>query len=657
MGERYDFCGYATKNDLLCADGRTIRKDAFKSCDGKTVPLIWNHRHDDPEMVIGHALLENRPDGVFMYGKLNDSEKGRACKKALENGDLNGLSIWANQLKQKAGDVLHGVIREVSIVLAGANPGALIDFSLSHADDGSDGEVFAYLIGDEYTKLQHGDIEFDETEEEPEEEKEDIKMARKYDDTVLSHAEDDEKEEKPVEKDKKAKTKPAVEDDDDEDDEDEESGETIKDIFNTFTKKQKDAVYAMIGAVVREQKSKDDDDEEDEDDEDDGGKTVRHNAFENEEPINVLSQEVFDDIMRDAKRIGSFREAMHSAMEDGGVLSHSISGPDDYGISRGVAPVSGNKYGMYEAGMLFPDYKAISETPDFIKRGTGWVADFMASVKHVPFARIKSLHADITAEDARALGYIKGNLKKEEFFTLIKRTTDPQTVYKKQKMDRDDIIDITGFDVVAWIRAEMKEMLNEEIARAALLGDGRSTSSPDKISESHIRPIASDADLYSVKVPVAATANTTLAEAFIESAIRARKNYKGSGNPVLYTTEDMLTEMLLLKDGIGHYLYPTVDALSTALRVRKIVAVPVMENATVPITTTTGSSSTTSSQTLYGVIVNLNDYTIGTDRGGQITAFDDFDIDLNQEKYLIETRLSGALTKPYSALVLHAAVA
>ena len=603
MGERYDFCGYATKNDLLCADGRTIRKDAFKSCDGKTVPLIWNHRHDDPEMVIGHALLENRPDGVFMYGKLNDSEKGRACKKALENGDLNGLSIWANQLKQKAGDVLHGVIREVSIVLAGANPGALIDFSLSHADDGSDGEVFAYLIGDEYTKLQHGDIEFDETEEEPEEEKEDIKMARKYDDAVLSHAEDEEKEEKPVEKAKKAKTKPVVEEDDDDEDEDEESGETIRDIFNTLTKKQKDAVFAVIGAAVQEKNSKASSDDEEDDEEDDGGKkTVKHNAFENEEPTNVLSQEVFDDIMRDAKR-------------------------------------------------------AISETPDFIKRDTGWVADFMASVKHVPFTRIKSLHADITAEDARALGYIKGNLKKEEFFTLIKRTTDPQTVYKKQKMDRDDIIDITGFDVVAWIRAEMKEMLNEEIARAALLGDGRSTSSPDKISESHIRPIASDADLYSVKVPVAATANTTLAEAFIESAIRARKNYKGSGNPVLYTTEDMLTEMLLLKDGIGHYLYPTVDALSTALRVRKIVAVPVMENATVPITTTTGSSSTTSSQTLYGVIVNLNDYTIGTDRGGQITAFDDFDIDLNQEKYLIETRLSGALTKPYSALVLHAAVA
>lgn len=629
MGERYDFCGYATKNDLLCTDGRTIRRDAFKGCDGLTVPLVWNHRHDDPEMVLGHALLENRPDGVYAYGKFNDSEKGQACKKILENKDIKGLSIWANQLKQKSGDVLHGVIQEVSLVLAGANPGAIIDFALSHAD-GSDGEVYAYLVGDEYTELQHGDIEFvEQTEDEQEEEKmnEELYHADKEEDSKSGGKE-----------------------------------KTIEEIFNTLTDEQKEAVYAIYAAMSaneskRATKARDDDeDEDDEDDEDDGGKTVKHNAFENEETNNVLSQEAFDDIMRDAKRIGSFREAMHAAMEDGGVLAHSISGPDDYGISRGVAPVSGSKYGMYEAGMLFPDYKAISETPDFIKRDTSWVSDFMASVKHVPFSRIKSLHADITAEDARALGYIKGNLKKEEFFTLIKRTTDPQTVYKKQKMDRDDIIDITGFDVVAWLRAEMKEMLNEEIARAALLGDGRSTSSPDKISESHIRPIASDADLYSVKVPVAEVQGKSIAETFIESAIRGRKNYKGSGNPDLYTTEDMLTEMLLLKDGIGHYLYPTVNALATALRVRKIVAVPVMENATVPITTTSGSSSTTTSQALYGVIVNLNDYTIGTDRGGQITAFDDFDIDYNQEKYLIETRLSGALTKPYSAMVLHAAV-
>jgi len=635
--ERYDFCGYATKNDLLCADGRTIRRDAFKGCDGLTVPLIWNHRHDDPEMVIGHALLENRPDGVFMYGKLNDSEKGRACKKILENEDIKGLSIWANQLKQKAGDVLHGVIREVSLVLAGANPGAIIDFSLSHADDGSDGEVYAYLIGDEYTELKHGDIEFEAHTKEEEKEQEDEAMNEE-----LYHADDKEEE---------TSKSPRKE-------------RTIEEIFNTLTDEQKEAVYAIYAAMSaddskRATKAKDDDEDEDDDDEDGGKGTMKHNAFENEKPNNVLTQADFDDIMRDAKRMGSFREAMHAAMEDGGVLAHSVSGPDSYGISRGVAPASGasvDRYGMYEAGMLFPDYKAISETPDFIKRDTGWVADVMASVKHLPFTRIKSLHADITAEEARALGYIKGNIKKEEFFTLIKRTTDPQTIYKKQKMDRDDIIDITGFDVVAWIRAEMKEMLNEEIARAIVLGDGRNASSPDKISETHIRPIATDSELYSVKVPVTVATGSTLAESFIESAIRARKNYKGSGNPVLYTTEDMLTDMLLIKDGIGHYMYPTADALATALRVRKIVTVPVMENATVPITTTSGSSSTTTNQLLYGVIVNLNDYSVGTDRGGQITAFDDFDIDYNQEKYLIETRLSGALTKPYSALVLHAPV-
>ena len=634
--ERYDFCGYATKNDLLCADGRTIRRDAFKGCDGLTVPLIWNHRHDDPEMVIGHALLENRPDGVFMYGKLNDSEKGRACKKILENEDIKGLSIWANQLKQKAGDVLHGVIREVSLVLAGANPGAIIDFSLSHADDGSDGEVYAYLIGDEYTELKHGDIEFEPHTKEEEKGQEDEAMNEE-----LYHADDKEEE---------TSKSPRKE-------------RTIEEIFNTLTDEQKEAVYAIYAAMSaddskRATKAQDDDEDKEDDDEDeDGGKgTMKHNAFENEEPNNVLTQADFDDIMRDAKRLGSFREAMHAAMEDGGVLAHSISGPDSYGISRGVAPESGKRYGMYEAGMLFPDYKAISETPDFIKRDTSWVADVMASVKHLPFARIKSLHADITAEEARALGYIKGNLKKDEFFTLIKRTTDPKTIYKRQTMDRDDLIDITGFDVVAWIRAEMKEMLNEEIARAILIGDGRNSSSPDKIPEANIRPIATDSELYSVKVPVTVATGSTVAESLIEAAIRARKNYKGTGNPVLYTTEDMLTDMLLIKDGIGHYMYPTADALATALRVRKIVTVPVMENATVPITTTSGSSSTTTNQILYGVIVNLNDYSVGTDRGGQITAFDDFDIDYNQEKYLIETRLSGALTKPYSALVLHAPV-
>ena len=626
--EHYDFCGYATKNDLLCSDGRTIRRDAFKGCDGITVPLVWNHRHDDPEMVIGHALLENRPDGVFMYGKFNDTDKGNACKKILENKDLKGLSIWANQLKQKAGDVLHGVIQEVSLVLAGANPGAIIDFALSHAD-GSDGEVYAYLIGDEYTELRHGDIEF-----EPVEIEEESVMAKEYEDDneELMHA--DEKEE---------------------DKADEKKGKSIEEVFNSLTEEQKTAVYAIIASLDDEDEDDEEDDEDEEDDDDEGeNKDMKHNAFENNNQTNVLSHSDMEQIFRDAKRLGSLREAVHEH-EESGVLAHSITGPDDYGISRGVAPVSGSKYGIYEPSMLFPDYKAISETPDWIKRDTSWVADFMASVKHTPFSRIKSVHADITAEDARALGYIKGNQKKDEFFTLIKRTTDPQTIYKKQRMDRDDIIDITGFDVIAWIRGEMRVMLEEELARAVLIGDGRSNSSSDKINENHIRPIAKDADLYAVKVPV--SAGNSLAVSFIEAAIRARKDYKGSGNPVLYTTEDMLTEMLLIKDLNQRYIYTSVESLATTLRVRKIVTVPVMDGVEIPITTISGASSTTSNQDLYGIIVNLQDYTIGADKGGAINMFDDFDIDYNQEKYLIETRCSGALTKPYSALVLYEAVA
>ncbi len=624
--ERYDFCGYATKNDLLCSDGRVIRKDAFKDCDGVTVPLVWNHRHDDPEMVLGHALLQNRKDGVFMYGKFNDTEKGNACKKILENRDITGLSIFANQLKQNAGNVLHGVIQEVSLVLKGANPGALIDFSLAHSD-GSDGEMYAFLVGDEFTELQHGeDIEYEEEQEETEVAKE----------AVLSHADAEEKKETP------------------EDTKSEDKKRTLKEIVDTFTDEQKEAVYAIVGAAIAENDKGDDDDEEDEDDKGES-KTMKHNAFDNDVRSNTLSQADMDTIFRDAKRLGSLKEAIHEH-EENGVLAHAISEPDDWGIQRGSGPQS-NGYGVYEPSMLFPEFRSINNVPDFIKRDTSWVADFMNSVKHTPFSRIKSIHADITAEDARALGYIKGNLKKEEFFTLIKRTTDPQTIYKKQKMDRDDIVDITGFDVIAWIRGEMRMMLEEELARACLIGDGRNNSSSDKIAENHIRPIAKDSDLYAVKVPVeVASAPEVTAKNFVKACIRARKDYRGSGNPVLYTTEDMLTEMLLIEDGMSHFLFPSVENLATTLRVKKIVAVPVMENVTIPIVTTEGSTSTTSDQELFGIIVNLQDYVIGADKGGAINMFDDFDIDYNQEKYLIETRCSGALVKPYSALVLHSAV-
>lgn len=647
----YDFCGYATKNDLLCTDGRTIRRDAFKNCDGVTVPLVWNHRHDDPDMVLGHALLQNRPDGVFMYGKFNDTEKGQTCKKILENKDIRGLSIWANQLKQKAGDVLHGVIREVSLVLAGANPGAEIDFALSHSDEGYDGEVYVYLIGDEFTELKHGAIELEEivTEED-----------------TLSHADDDEKKdrkEEPKESEEQTKEEAPAETKEDKEpveesnkkenemaeenknEKDSGKGKTIEDIFNTLTDEQKDAVYVMLAAAAGADKDDEDEDEEE--------KEMKHNVFDAEydAPVNnYLSHADMEMIFADAKKMGSLKDAVEHHIEDG-VLAHSQSGPDDYGVITGAAP-NGNvdKYGIYDPDMLFPDYRSLDNTPQWIKRETNWVDDFMAAVKHTPFSRIKTLMADITEDEARALGYIKGNLKKEEFFTLIKRTTDPQTIYKKQKMDRDDIIDITDFDVVAWIKGEMRLMLNEEIARAALVGDGRSSSSDDKIQEQHVRPIASDSDLFSVKVAVqAGNTDEATAKAFIRAAIKARKDYKGSGNPVLFTTEDMLADLLLIEDGIGHLLYGTEEQLKTALRVSKILTVPVMENATVGIT----SGNSTTQRDIMGIIVNPSDYVIGADKGGAVNMFDDFDIDYNQQKYLIETRISGALVKAHSALVLY----
>ena len=447
-----------------------------------------------------------------------------------------------------------------------------------------------------------------------------------------------------------------ADDEDDEDDEDEveSKNESVMAIFNTLSKRQKDAVYALIAAVLDNEKKKtkgSSDDEEDEDEDEEETKPMKHNAFEGARENNYLSHADFDEIMADAKKLGSLRDAVKE-YEDNGILAHA-STEDDWGVSRGNGAAT---HFVRDPEMLFPDYRAINEVPDWIKRDTGWVTEFMSNAKHIPFSRIKTLHADITADEARAQGYIKGNLKKDEFFTLIKRTTDPQTIYKKQAIDRDDQIDITGFDVVAWIRGEMRIMLEEELARAAFIGDGRLSSSQDKISESHIRPIAKDSDLYAVKVPVVRESGDSLAVSFIESAIRGRKNYKGSGNPVLYTTEDMLTEMLLIKDALGHYMYPNMEALATALRVRKIVPVPVFEGVEIPITTTVGTTSTTTNQDLYGIIVNLQDYAIGADKGGAISMFDDFDIDYNQNKYLIETRVSGALIKPYSALVLHEAV-
>ena len=577
--EKYDFSGWATKNDIRCSDGRTIRHNAFAENDGQTVPLVWQHQHNDPMNVLGHALLENRDEGVYAYGKFNDTEAGQHAKSLVEHGDVVSLSIYANQLKQKGGDVLHGKIREVSLVLAGANPGAFIDFPI--LEHGEESETEAVIYNDsESLELEHADKEkepVEETKAEPEETKEE--------------------EPKMAEKEK-----------------------TVKDVFDEFTEEQKNVVYFMIGQAL-EEAGVNTEDEEDEDVEhyDDEGETfMKHNVFDNEtKNETVLSHDAMDTIIKDAKKQGSMKESF---------LAHA----EDYGID-GIE-------------WLFPEDHDLNNTPEWIKRDTGWVSVVMNGVTHTPFSRVRSRFANITEDEARAKGYMKTNFKKEQVFSLLKRSTTPQTIYKKQKLDRDDVIDITDFDVVAWIKGEMRMMLDEEIARAILIGDGRLPSDDDKIFEDHIRPIVNDADLFTIKAPVITAANAddaTKAKAFIRAAIKARKGYKGSGNPTLFTTEDMLTEMLLLEDQVGRPLYESEAQLATKLRVSKIVTVEVMENFMVQ-----------GVDPLMGIIVNLKDYTVGADKGGAVNMFEDFDIDYNQQKYLIETRCSGALTVPYSAIIL-----
>ena len=563
--DKFDFSGWATKVNLKCSDGRTIMKDAFKDNDGKSVPLVWNHQHNDPSNVLGHALLQNRDEGVYAYCTFNDSEAGKTGKLLVQHGDVCALSIWANQLKQNLNNVVHGNIREVSLVLAGANPGAFIDSIIMHGQE-SDEEAIIYT----------------------------------GEDIVLSHGDD--KEDKKVEEtEKKIETG---------------KEETVADVFNTLSEKQKNVVYAIIGQALEEGEGSDDEEESE------GGKEMKHNVFDQieEKQDDVLSHDAMNTIISDGKRFGSLKESF---------LAHA----DEYGIKQ--------------IDYLFPEAKSLNNPPEFIKRETDWVSKVMNGVHRTPFSRIKSSFADITADEARAKGYIKGNLKKEEVFTLLKRSTTPTTIYKKQKLDRDDIIDITDFDVVAWLKSEMRMMLNEEIARAILIGDGRLSSSDDKINEQNIRPIASDAELYSVRVPVNVAASATTddkAKAMIRAAVKARKEYKGSGNPTFFTTEDWLTDALLLEDTMGHRLYKNESDVAAAMRVSNIVTVPVMEGVKGP-----------NGGDLIGIIVNLNDYNVGADKGGAINMFDDFDIDYNQQKYLIETRCSGALTKPYSALVLELA--
>ena len=586
--EKFDFSGWATRNDLKCSDGRTIRRDAFKDCDGKTVPLVWNHNHNDPNNILGHALLKNRPEGVYAYGKFNDSESGKVAKLLVDHGDISSLSIMANQLKQNGGDVLHGVIREVSLVLAGANPGAFIDTVVAHSDDSDE---TAIIFTGEFLEFEHGeDLEEEDTkvaEEEIKEEKVEEEIA---------HADEDSKTD--------------------------DSAETVADVFNTLTDKQKQVVYALIGEALTSADGEDDTTDETTTEEE---SEVKHNVFDKDTEIredeNVLSHEAQMEIIGDAKRYGSMKES---------ALAHGID----------------------DVEWLFPDYKELNNPPTFIQRDIAWVSKVMNAARHSPFSRIKTTFADITEDEARARGYIKGKMKKEEFFSLLKRTTDPQTIYKKQKMDRDDVIDITSFDVISWLKSEMRMMLNEEIARAILVGDGRLASDDDKIQENHIRPIWKDEDLYTIKARVTPTGTGSAgavteddkAKAFIRAAIKARKDYKGSGSPVLFTTEDMLTDMLLLTDEMGRDLYTSESQLATKLRVREIITVPVMEN----LSRTSGSDELE----LMGLIVNMTDYNIGADRGGAVSMFEDFDIDYNQQKYLIETRCSGALIKPYSAIAL-----
>lgn len=579
----YDFSGWATRNNVRCSDGRTILKDAFKHNDGQIVPLVWNHDHNDPLNVLGHALLENRDEGVYAYCTFNDTDAGRNAKALVEHGDVTALSIYANQLKQQGPNVLHGAIREVSLVLAGANPGAFIDSIIRHGEE-SDEEAIIYT-GEELV-LEHacGGAT-------PKKKKKEMEHSQN---TIVN--------DKNLDAIKDNFTPPSGN-----------KEKTVQDVFDTLNEEQKTVVYALIGQAL-------DDSNQNENNEKEGNDNMKHNVFDQDqkEKENVLTHADMETIISEGKRYGSLKDSF---------LAHAA------------------QYGIDQIDFLFPDAKNVTNQPDFIKRDDSYVQKVLRGVHHTPFSRIKSTHANITADEARAKGYIKGHLKKEEVFTLLKRTTTPTTIYKKQKMDRDDIIDITDFDVVAYIKAEMRMMLDEEIARAILVGDGRSTSSDDKIPETNIRPIAKDDDLYTIKAPVAVAKDATedaIAKAFIRTVIKTRKEYKGSGSPTLFTTEDMLTNCLLLEDNNGRIIYDSVDKLATTLRVKEIVPVEVMEG----VTRTAGAKNLP----LMAILVNLNDYYVGADKGGAINMFDDFDIDYNQEKYLIETRISGALVKPYSAI-------
>ena len=605
--KNFDFSGWATRNDIKCADGLTIRQDAFADCDGAKVPLVYMHDHKDPENVLGHAILENREDGVYCYGSFNNTEKGEMAKALVAHGDITSLSIFANQLVKKGSDVLHGAIREVSLVLAGANPGATIDFPVLQHSDGSYEDVedeaiisykqplsmseeLAHYFDDEET-LYHDDVEDEDDEYDEDEE---------YDEDV--------------------------EDEEDEDEEGDEDDPTVEEVIDTMDEDQQEVLDNMMQLAYEQGVQDASGGEIEQSYMYEGGNTIMHkNVFDNDYGYDTLEHGIDAEeamsILNDAKENGQSLKAT--------TLAHSIEDID----------------------WLFPEAKMATATPDWIKRDTGWVQGVLNGVHHTPYSRIKSRFADIREDEARARGYIKDEYKKEETFSLLKRTTTPQTIYKKQKLDRDDIVDITDFDVVAWIKAEMRMMLDEEIARAIMIGDGRLNSSEDKIKEEHIRPIWKDDDLYSVKVKVTYAAgadDNAKAQANIKALIKNRKLYKGSGNPKFYTTEDVLADMLLITDTTGRFIYESVQNLANKLRVTEIVTVPVFDNQT--------RQSGGKTYALLGIMVNLSDYNVGADKGGAVNMFEDFDIDYNKEVYLIETRISGALTVPFSALVLETEV-
>ena len=631
--DKFDFGGWATKYNIKCSDDRTIMKDAFKHLDGKTVPLVWGHQHNEPANILGHAILESREEGVYTYGVFNDTESGKDAKALVQHGDITALSIYANKLKEQARNVIHGMIREVSLVISGANVGAAIETVVAHSDD-ADEQAIIYT-GEEFELIHSDEEDSDDFEDESE-------------DDVAEHADNEDETIEDIFKTLTEKQQKVVyaliaqaleeqETDAKHSDEGTDKDATISDVFETLTDVQKQAVYAMIGEALEhsETPAAKEDPEDKSDDtlkhsdtnnntNNEGDNTMKKNLFEGdaakEDETKVLTHDEMKAIFSDIKRCGTLKEA---------ALEHGIT----------------------DIEYLFPEARTLDTPPSLISREMTWVTKMMNGVHKTPFSRIKSIFADITADDARARGYIKGNLKVEEVFTLLKRTTTPVTVYKKQKLDRDDIIDITDFDVVSWQKSEMRLMLDEELARAFLVGDGRLSSSDDKVNEQNIRPIWTDADLFTIKKNVVIDALATAdqaSKAFIRACVKTRKLYKGSGNPTLYTTEDVLTDCLLMEDTTGRIIYESAEKLAAAIRVKEIVTVPVMENLA-------RLDDNLGMVNLMGIIVNLNDYNVGADKGGAINMFEDFDIDYNAQKYLIETRCSGALTKPYSAIALETA--